>query len=135
MCYGTHQREGPHPMTIEYTIDHERSVIFETWAGELTRSDVASHWRRMLADSEALAIHRSFVDLRNARPQFTGVELATLVKTIVIPMLGGKSWKAAILIEKPVQFGVSRQYQVFAESYRQDAIFDDPEAAMSWLLG
>lgn len=134
MCYATHLREGP-PMTIEYTIDHERKVVFEMWQGVLTRSDVASYWRRLLADPEVLVIRRSLVDLRNATIEFTGAELASMVKAIVIPMLDGKTWKAAILIEKPVQFGVSRQYHVFAESYSEDAIFEDPEAAMSWLLG
>jgi len=121
-------------MTIEYTIDRERKVIFETWLGVTTASELGSYWRRLLADPEALAVRRTLVDLRNADLEFTGVELANMVESIVIPMLGGKSWKSALLIDKPVQFGASRQYQVFAESYSQDAIFHDAEAAMRWLL-
>jgi hypothetical protein len=86
-------------------------------------------------DPEAIAIRRTHVDLRDASLEFTGAELASMVKSIAIPMLGGKGWKTALLIEKPVQLGVSRQYQVFAETYSEDAIFQDPEAAMRWLLG
>ena len=121
-------------MTIEYTIDNERRVIVETWRGVTTASELASYWRRMLVDPEALAIRRTFVDLRDASIDFTGAELASMVESIVVPLLGGKSWKSALLIEKPVQFGSSRQYQVFAESYSRDAIFHDAEAAMRWLL-
>jgi hypothetical protein len=121
-------------MTIEYTIDHERKVILETWLGTTTASELASYWRRILVDPEVLAIRRTLVDLRGASIEFTGLELASMVESIVIPMLGGKTWRSALLIEKPVQFGTSRQYQVFAENYSQDAIFHDPEAAMRWLL-
>jgi hypothetical protein len=32
-----------------------------------------------------------------------------------------------------VQFGVGRQYQVFAERYSHDAIFDNPDQAKAWL--
>jgi hypothetical protein len=122
-------------MAIEYTIDHELGVILETWLGEIGASELASYWRRILVDPEVLALRRTLVDLRHGNIGFTGAELASMVKSIVIPMLGGKSWKTALLIEKPVQFGVSRQYQVFAETYSQDAIFHDPETAMRWLLG
>jgi hypothetical protein len=122
-------------MTIEYTIDHERKVILETWLGAVTASELANYWRHILADPEILAIRRTLVDLRNASTEFTGAELASMVESIVIPALGGRSWKSALLIEKPVQLGVSRQYHVFAETYSQDAVFHDPEAAMRWLLG
>lgn len=122
-------------MTIRYTIDHQQQVIFETWHGEVGMSELNTYWQRILVDAEVLAIRRTLVDLRNAEIRFTGSELASMVNSVVIPMLGGKSWKTALLIEKDVQFGVSRQYQVFAEIFSQDAIFRDHEAALRWLLG
>ena len=122
-------------MTIQYAVDHERRVILETWLGDVSASDLASHWRRILVDPEILAIRRTLVDLRQGNIGFTGPELARMVRSIAIPMIGGKHWKSALVIERPVQFGISRQYQVFAETYSEDAIFHDPEAAMRWLLG
>lgn len=122
-------------MTIRYTIDHEQQVIFETWQGEIGASELAKYWRRILADAKVLAIRRTLVDLRKAEIVFTGNELSSMVTSIAVPMLAGKSWKTALLTEKDTQFGVSRQYQVFAETFSQDAIFQDREAALRWLLG
>lgn len=122
------------PMAIEYTIDHERSVILETWLGAVTAQELANHWRRLLVDPDALAIRRTLVDLRNCTIEFTGSDLASMVTSVAVPLLAGRDWKSALLIEKTVHFGVSRQYQVFAENYSQDAIFYDEEDAMRWLL-
>jgi hypothetical protein len=37
------------------------------------------------------------------------------------------------VVARAVQFGVSKQYQVFAEAYSRDAIFDDYDTALRWL--
>jgi hypothetical protein len=121
-------------MPISYTLDEETGFITEVWTGDIAASDLASHWRRYLADPAVLRIRRTLVDLRGCRILFKGVELSTLVKTMVIPILDGRDWKTAIVVDHPAQFGVSRQYQAFAESYSSDAIFSDPEDARRWLL-
>jgi hypothetical protein len=121
-------------MPISYTIDEEKGFITEVWTGDVAASDLASHWRLYLADPQVLSIRRTLVDLRECRILFKGVELSSLIKSIVIPILDGRDWKTAIVVDHPVQFGVSRQYQVFAESYSHDAIFGDPEDARRWLL-
>jgi hypothetical protein len=121
-------------MPISYTIDEEKDFITEVWTGDIAASDVASYWRRYLADPEVLRIRRTLVDLRECRILFKGVELSSLIRSIVIPILDGRDWKTAIVVDQPVQFGVSRQYQAFAESYSYDAIFSNPEDARKWLL-
>jgi hypothetical protein len=121
-------------MPISYTIDEEKGFITEVWTGDIAASDLASHWRRYLADPEVLSIRRTMVDLRECRILFKGAELSSLIKTMVIPILGGRDWKTAIVVDDLVHFGVSRQYQAFAESYSRDAIFSDPEDARRWLL-
>jgi hypothetical protein len=121
-------------MPISYTIDEEKCLITEVWTGDIAASDLASHWRVYLADPAVLSIRRTLVDLRDCRILFKGVELSTLVKAMVIPILDGRDWKTAIVVDHQVQFGVSRQYQAFAESYSRDAIFTDPEDARTWLL-
>jgi hypothetical protein len=121
-------------MPISYTIDEEKGFITEVWTGEVAASDLKSYWRRYLADPEVLSIRRTLVDLRECRILFRGVELSSLIKEMVIPILEGRDWKTAIVVDHPTQFGVSRQYQAFAESYSYDAIFSDPEDARRWLL-
>ncbi|HEV3052670.1 MAG TPA: hypothetical protein VGX50_20320 [Longimicrobium sp.] len=121
-------------MPISYTIDEEKGFITEVWTGDIAASDLASYWRRCLADPQVLSIRKTLVDLRECRILFKGVELSAMIKAIVIPVLDGRDWKTAIVVAHPVQFGVSRQYQAFAESYSRDAIFSDPEDARRWLL-
>jgi hypothetical protein len=116
-------------------IDHEQQMIFETWQREVGARELAKYWRRMLVDAEVLAIRRTLVDLRQAEIVFTGDELANMVTSIAVTMLAGTTWKTALLVEKNTQFGVSRRYQVFAETFSRDAIFQDREAALRWLLG
>ena len=121
-------------MPITYSIDHDRRIIFEIWTGEITAADLGEYWKRYLADPDVMAIRRTLVDLRQCRILFKGTDLSDLVKSVVIPKLEGRDWKTAIVADEPVQFGVSRQYQVFAENYSQDSIFPEPEAALAWLL-
>jgi hypothetical protein len=71
--------------------------------------------------------------MREARIQFTGTELSNLVMSVATPVLKGLDWKTAIVIAHPVQFGISKQYHVFAEHYSQDAIFENYDDALRWL--
>jgi hypothetical protein len=121
-------------MPITYVIDQERNVIFETWSGEISAADLANYWRGYLADPEVMAIRRTVVDLRNSTPTFTGAELASLVRTIALPMIAGRDWVTALVVARPLQIGISRQYHVFAESYSEDAVFHDPDTALNWVL-
>ena len=77
---------------------------------------------------------RTLVDLRDADVEFTGAELNQLIRTIALPAIGDRKWATAILVSAPAPYGFSRQYQVFAERYSHDSIFDDGERAVNWLL-
>jgi hypothetical protein len=116
-------------------IDSQQGVIFERWSGEVSASDLARYWTSYLADPQVMAIRRTVVDLRESTPTFTGAELSSLVDTIVRPVLAGRDWVTAIVVAKPHHVGVSRQYQVFAESYSRDAIFQEPDQALKWVQG
>jgi hypothetical protein len=87
----------------------------------------------LLKDPEALAIRRTIADLCEAKIRFSGADLNELIDELVLPLLNGRGWKTAIVVKEPHQFGVSRQYQVFAESYSQDSIFGSVEEALQWL--
>jgi len=121
-------------MPISYSIDAQLGVIVETWVGNVSAGDLAEYWKNYLANPKVLALRRTLVDLRQANPTFTGRELSDLISSIVDPILQGREWKTAILVDKPVQLGISHQYHVFAEHYSHDAIFSDPASALAWLV-
>jgi hypothetical protein len=120
-------------MPITYTIDHDQKLILEVWTGEINAVDLAEYWKRYLADPNVLALRRTLVDLRQADIRFSGADLDALIRSIVHPILAGRDWKTAIVVDKPAQFGISRQYQVFADLYSKDAIFRSIEEARHWL--
>lgn len=120
-------------MPISYTIDRAAGVILEVWQGEVTAADLRRYWNAYLADPDVLALRRTLVDLRRADIRFSGGELSDLVSVVVIPALKGRDWKTAIVVERQVQFGVSRQYHVFAQCYSRDSIFYDYDDALRWL--
>ena len=122
-------------MPISYSIDEENNCILETWTGMITASDLGAYWRHYLADPDVMAIRRTVVDLRECRILFSGEQLAELVESIVLPQLNGLDWKSAIVVTDPIQFEITRQYHILAESYSRDSIFDSPKAAMEWLQG
>jgi hypothetical protein len=121
-------------MPISYSIDTRHNIILEVWRGDITASDLARYWRNYLADPTVLSIRRTLVDLRDTSFQFSGIEFKRLITEIVNPILQGQQWITAIVVDKVAQFGVARQYQVFAEHYSKDAIFYDYEKALQWLL-
>lgn len=120
-------------MPIHYTIDSATGIIDEIWSGRITCSDLRTYWKAALADPAVLQSRRTVADLREAEIDFTGADLDELVKTILIPTIGELDWKTAIVVKRPVQFGVARQYQAFAGRYSTDSIFDDVSKARAWL--
>lgn len=120
-------------MPISYTIDYEHRIVRTVWTADVSADDVRSHWLTYLDDPMVMALRRTLTDLRAANLKFTGEELYELIRDVVVPRLEGVGWKTAILVAQPEQFGVSRQYQVFAQ-YSEDSIFHDEARALAWLL-
>ena len=80
-----------------------------------------------------MALRKTLVDMRKANILFTDHEFNNLIRSVAIPGLAGKDWKSAIIVERPVQYGVCRQFQVFAECYSKNAIFYEYDLALQWL--
>jgi hypothetical protein len=121
-------------MPISYHIDDKAAVIFENWTGDVHSKDLKDYWNVYLRTPEVLAIRRTLVDLRESNICFTGEELCRLIESVALPLLNGMDWKTAIIVQKATQYGFSRQYQVFAELYSNDAIFYKLDEALHWLL-
>lgn len=121
-------------MPITYSIDREMKLITEVWIGEISTECLAAYWTEYLQNPDVMAIRRTLVDLRRAEIRFRGADLDALIHGIVEPALKGRIWQTAIIVEKDIQYGLSRQYHVFAGLYSRDAIFFDLEKAREWLL-
>ncbi len=120
-------------MPIAYRIDREKNLIYETWTGDVRAADLAAFWKQSLADPDVMKIRRTVVDLRACVVDFRGPDLDNLIRTIVLPALEGRKWTTAVVVSQPAQFGVSRQYQVFAERYSRDSIFASVADAEKWI--
>ena len=121
-------------MPITYRVDREKWLIFESWVGVVGADDLAAYWTQYLTDADVLKIRRTIVDLRGAIITFNGDDLRFLVDSLVRPKLSNLKWKTAIVVTGgSVEFGVSRQYQVFAGHYSTDSIFENLEDADNWI--
>lgn len=120
-------------MPIAYIVDRPRKLILETWIGEVHAVELATYWKRYLQDPDVLEIRRTIVDLLGAVIRFSSLDFQSLVQAIVLPVLKGRKWRTALVVNEPTQFGVSQQYQVFAESYSRDSIFASIEEAEKWI--
>jgi hypothetical protein len=121
-------------MPISYRIDPEKNLILETWSGKICAADLRAYWMGYLADTQVMEIRRTVVDLRGSVIDFSGKELWTLVRSIVEPALKGREWTSALVVqEDSAEYGVSRQYQVFAENYSKDCIFNSVAEAEKWI--
>ena len=121
-------------MGITYQVDESLGVIFEHWCGTVTTKDLAGHWNARLTDQGTKNYWRTLTDVRECRPAFSTEEYRRLVKNLLEPALSGRKLKIAILVKDELQFGVSRQFQVFLESGCESAIFTEESVAREWLL-
>lgn len=121
-------------MPIDCTPRPEDGFVEVTWSGTITACDLSRRWSEILPDPEVLRIGRALTDVREADLAFSGAELAEAVRTVAVPALQGRKWRSAIVVRTPLQFGVSRQYEVFAKEFGEAGIFFDLDAARRWLL-
>jgi hypothetical protein len=120
-------------MPINYTVDSDRQLIFETWQDNVCAADVREYWFRSLEDPRFLAIRRLLVDMRNAEIEFSPDELGQLINEVAAPYIKAHRWAIACVVDSRAQYELSLQYQVFIKTYSRDQIFRDRNVALSWL--
>jgi hypothetical protein len=118
---------------IRYAIDSGRDLILEEWDGTVSAPDLEKHWREFLKHEAVINCRRTVADISKSRITVTGQEFSRLIDSLVKPVLKGRKWITAIVVASDYQFGVSRQYGVYAESYSRDQIFKDSSQAFDWI--
>jgi hypothetical protein len=119
-------------MPIAFRVDEEHGVVITTWTGRVSIEDQIRHWLALLNDPRATAMRRSVVDLRQGVPTFTGAEMRDALATLEQKFVGPR-WTTAIVVANAHQFGVSRQFEVLAATVTKDEIFEEMEAALTWV--
>ncbi|MFN7957876.1 MAG: hypothetical protein U0P46_06110 [Holophagaceae bacterium] len=122
-------------MGIVYRVDSKAEIVFTTWTGQITSTVLGDFYRSVLNDKAALRFRRSVTNIQDADLLFTGEEFSHLVHTIVEPVLKGLGWITTIVVKEgdKVQWGVSRQYQAFAQRFSESVIFTDEASAITYL--
>ena len=120
-------------MGITHRYDPAEGLVRACWDGPITAGDVREYWTARVAELEAQPGRRALVDMRTCEVRFTGGEMRELVRTILRPHFANRGHRVAILVRDPVQFGTSRQFQVFFELLGESEIFQDEAEALAWL--
>lgn len=120
-------------MGMSYKVDKALGVVFEKWSGTITAKELGPYWRGLVADPEVLACDKVLVDVRDVVPGFSGEEVRKLVVAILEAPLKERSFKIAVLVSKPVQYGVARQFQVYSSLLSESEVFRDEAEALAWL--
>ncbi len=121
-------------MLMTYEIDESKSIVLEYWEGAITAEDLAQYWRVLTADDEAMLIRRSIADVKEIEIRFSGEEMHKSILTILEPALKDRKWKAAIVVNSPLQYGVARQFTTLAQLVTEASIFDESSLAFDWLM-
>lgn len=119
---------------ITYAVNTEQNFVQVTWQGDVTGEEYRTHLRAMLRDPDALRAGRSLTDLRGANVLLSGAELNAIGNVEAVPLLSGRRWKTAVVVSSPLNYGLTRQYQILSQSEDTDCVFGDPDDALAWLL-
>ncbi len=122
-------------MPITYTLEADGQYVLERFDGIVRIGDLGAHWMRLLADPAARRAKRTVALLQLTGMPFSGAELHEAVLTVLVPRLEpDERWRTAVVVQKTEQFGVSRQFQVFAEVKVDVQIFDNVDDAVAWVM-
>ena len=122
------------PMSITYTIDQDRQIIYTEILGKITLQDVHEHFRMLNEDHNIPANLDVLLDLRGTKtiPTTQQIELITEEIRRLQPKI---DWRfCAIVASEPALYGMGRVLGVFAEKLFSDIqVFYTYDEAIIWL--
>lgn len=121
-------------MSISYSIDQQRRVIVEVWAGKITRVELRRFWKAFLTDPSVLRLRKSLVDMRQCELAFSGSDLVDEATLSIGPIMDSRTWRTAFVVADSVQHGVCRQFLGYFPDFSQGEVFREPDEALDWLL-
>ena len=121
-------------MPITYEVLPYEGVIRESWHGDITMGVLRGHWNSLLRDEQCLRLGKSLADLRQATLLVSDQQLETAIREVAIPLLQGREWISAIVVQRSVQLRLASRYHSLAALFSRDTVFSQLDEAERWLL-
>lgn len=119
-------------MPISYRIDNDFGVVFRMFTGEITLGVLSSHYEKLLSDPEAKKMMTWVTDMRGCTLNVRGDDIRELVRQHIEPLMQGRQWQCAAIVETAVQYGATNQFAVYSAECGQTRVFYDQIEAMEW---
>jgi hypothetical protein len=121
-------------MSITYTIDQDRKIIYTTIIGHLTLQDAREYFRKLKEDQSIPQHLNGFLDLRETKTIPTTQQLVEITKEIH-HLQSRVTWGfCAITASEPALYGMGRVLGVIAQAMFSDIqVFYTNDEAKIWL--
>lgn len=122
-------------MPITYKIDPVLGIVIADWIGVVSEKEITDHMKEMLGDKAAFACGKSVADLRKLTElKYKFDDIYNLSRTVIKPLLRGRRWKTAILVNDTNYFGVGLQFEWLTEGIVDSSVFTDESVAFNWII-
>ena len=120
-------------MPVTYSIDHARRLVTNLATGILSDDDMREAQAKMRGDPEWNACYSQLFDLTAV----SDVRISTdYLRAMAANTAFAPGARRALVVNKPVLFGLSRMYQVFLGDAGNDfGVFYNRQEAEDWLEG
>jgi len=121
-------------MTIKYTIDTEKKIIFETWSDFVTFDDYVNMKKKEFSDSMFRPEYDVVTDLNLLNQCFNEENINKIIEFIQNNSAQIKNRKSAIIADTPNAVACSVVFRDKSVNLPLDVrIFSTREAAIKWL--
>jgi hypothetical protein len=124
-------------MTVNTLVDKKASVVIHTVTGEITFQEIRSSYESVCSHPDFKENMNSIWDIRDAdASKFDSQEVIKIARYFETQTKTRAKYKAAIIVSRDLENGLSRKYQVAAADLpAKIGIFINLEEAKKWVTG
>jgi len=124
-------------MKVHTVVDKKTSVMIHTVTGKMTFEEIKSSYEAVLTHPDFKDDLNSIWDLRDAdASKFDSQEVIRLARFFETQTKNRTKYKAAVIVSRDLEYGLSRKYQVAAADLpAKIGIFVNLEDAKKWVMG
>ena len=124
-------------MKVHTVVDKKTSVMIHTVTGKMTFEEIKSSYEAVLTHPDFKDNLNSIWDLRDADvSKFDSQDVIKIARFFETQTKNRTKYKAAIIVSRDLEYGLSRKYQVAAADLpAKIGIFIDLEEAKKWVTG
>jgi hypothetical protein len=124
-------------MTVNTVVDKKALVVIHTVTGEITFQEIRSSYESVCSHPDFKENMNSIWDIRDAdASKFDSQEVIKIARYFETQTKTRAKYKAAIIVSRDLEYGLSRKYQVAAADLpAKIGIFITLEEAKKWVTG